>query len=105
MNSATHTLTNLDGLITLTVCGSMLDNVAALTPAFTIVLECVEAVVIDIRAVTALGIGGVSLLMGVSRNKQVALRINAEQAPLMNLLRLGNEPKEGFGAWWAIVVG
>lgn len=103
MNSATHTLTNIDGLVTLTVEGNVMDNATALTPAFNAVLECVEAAVIDIRAVTALGIGGVALLMGVSRNKQVALRINASQAPLMGLLRLGNEPKNGFGAWWTIV--
>ena len=105
MDTATHTITNIDGLVTLTVAGDMMDSVAMLTPAFNVVLECTEAVVIDIREVTALGIGGVALIMGVSRNKQAVLRCNVEQAPLMKLLRFGNAPKEGFGAWWTIVVG
>jgi hypothetical protein len=104
MSSATQN-TDGNGNLTLTVAGSMIGNRAALTTAFNAALEAAGDVSIDITAVTEIGIDGATLLLGVSRNRQGNLRINATQAPLIGLLRIGNSPGANFeGDWWTITV-
>lgn len=104
MSSATHT-TDGNGNLTLTVSGSLIGNRAALTPAFNAALEAAGDVTIDIAAVTEIGIDGAALLLGVTRNRQGSLRINATQAALIGLLRVGNSPGGRFpGAWWTVTV-
>jgi anti-anti-sigma regulatory factor len=105
MNSAAHTV-ETDTTVTLTVTGCLIAADAAVAAAFDAALATEKAIILDIAGVTAIGQNGAALLLGLSRNKQAALRINATQRPLINLLRIGNSPGANFSdpCWWTITV-